>query len=66
MGGTREEPLLDVGRRSVSIKGRNDEGGGDARPGEGGDHPVGGTPAAAQFSQLNHAISTLPEENSGY
>ena len=47
MGGTREEALLDVGRRSVAIEGRNDEGGGDAHPGEGGDHPVGGAPAAA-------------------
>ena len=66
MGGARKEALLDVGRRSVAIKGRNDEGGGDARPGVGGNHPVGGAPAAAQFSQINHAISTLPEENSGY
>ena len=42
VGGTREEALLDVGRRSIAIKGRNDEGGGNARPGEGGNHPVGG------------------------
>ena len=47
VGGTREEALLDVGRRSVAIEGRNDECGGDAHPGEGGDHPVGGAPAAA-------------------
>ena len=66
MGCTREEALLDVGRRSVSVKGRDNKSGGDARPGEGGDHPVGGAPATAQFSQLNHAISTLPDENSGY
>ena len=50
---------------SVAIDGRNDEGGGHSRPGEGSDHPVGGAPAAAQFSQLNHTISTLTE-NSGY
>ena len=47
VGGTREEALLDVGRRSVAIEGRNDEGGGDARPSEGSDHPAGGAPAAA-------------------
>ena len=63
--GAPEEALLDVGRRSVAIEGRNDEGGGDARPSEGSDHPVGGAPAAAQFSQLNHTILTLTE-NGGY
>ena len=47
VGGTREEALLDVGRRSVAIDGRNDEGGGHSRLGEGSDHPVGGAPAAA-------------------
>ena len=47
VGGTREEALLDVGRRSVTIKGRDNKSGGDAHPGEGGDHPVGGAPAAA-------------------
>lgn len=53
VGGAREEALLDVGRRSIAIKGRNDEGGGNARPGEGGDHPVGGAPATAQFSHVS-------------
>ena len=65
VSGAREETLLDVCRRSVAIDGRNDEGGGHSRLGEGSDHPVGGAPAAAQFSQLNHTISTLTE-NSGY
>ena len=61
VGGTREQALLYVRRRSVAIKGRNDEGGGDARPGEGGNHPVDGAPATAQFSHVNHRISTLTE-----
>ena len=47
VGGTREESLFMVGGRHISVEGRNDEGGGDAHPGEGGDHPVGGAPAAA-------------------
>ena len=47
VGGTREESLFMVGGRRISVEGRNDEGGGDAHPGEGGDHPVGGAPAAA-------------------
>ena len=47
VGGTRKEALLDVGRRSVAIEGRNDKGGGYSRPGEGSDDPVGGAPAAA-------------------
>ena len=47
VGDTREESLFMVGGRRISVEGRNDEGGGDAHPGEGGDHPVGGAPAAA-------------------
>lgn len=53
VGGARKEALLDVARCSVAIEGRNDEGGGDARPGEGGNHPVGGPPATAQFTYEN-------------
>lgn len=47
VSGACEETLLDVGRRGVAIEGRDDKGGGNASPGEGGNHPVGAASAAA-------------------
>ena len=55
VGGPREESLFMVGGRRISVEGRNDEGGGDSCPREGGDHPVDGAPAATQFSHSHYS-----------